>query len=349
MRILSFRLRLFLGAACACLSMAPLPGVTSDLVVAHFTTTSGASSDARAFGDGARLYFDRVNAQGGVVGARIAFEARDAATLDIGSPILLVGAVTRASVEPVVPVLERLQVPLLGPSIEANDAAAIESRYVFYLRPDAVGEIDALLDKVAGLGLRKLAVCAPHEVALAYVPGTPLASLERSAAPVAAQRCDGAEGDIEAAAQAIAAVRPQAVIVGGSTRDATVFVKALRARGSRAMVVTTSGIDSAALSAALAPAARMWVVGGETVPTLRRGKDGGAVSAVTEFLEIRNASGSKLAVSRASLAGFTTAKMAVEAIRRAGATPSGEKVRNALAAMQRFDAERLAANDTTKR
>ena len=46
------------------------------------------------------------------------------------------------------------------------------------------------------------------------------------------------------AAKAIAATRPQAVIVAGSTRDAATFVKTLRAERSNAMILTASAIDT---------------------------------------------------------------------------------------------------------
>src|SRR5437763_4115911 len=257
------RFRALARVAAALLSAPSGLGVAADLVVVHIAPYSGpVAAVGRAYGEGARLYFDRVNANGGVAGARIAFETIDdggraagtakvAATLGSRNPIVIIGTVGSESVTSLLPVLERLQVPLLGPVVDAAAANAIESRYMFYIEPDPVAEIDALFDRAGALGLRKIALCVPRDVLRAYATSRPSSTQRRPPAPVRAERCDGDAAEIEMAAKAIAATRPQAVIVAGSTRDAATFVKTLRAERSNAMVLTASAIDTVALVSAL--------------------------------------------------------------------------------------------------
>src|SRR5439155_19878534 len=117
--------------------------------------------------------------------------AKVAATLGSRSPIVVIGTVGTESVTSLLPVLERLQVPLLGPVVDTAAAKAIESRYVFYIEPDSVSEVDALLGKAWALGLRKIALCVPREVLRAYATGRPSSTRRRAPASVRAERCDG--------------------------------------------------------------------------------------------------------------------------------------------------------------
>jgi len=332
----------------------PSIGVAADLVVAHIAPYSGPDAAlGRAYGEGARLYFDRVNATGGVAGARIVFETHDdggraadtakvAATAGSRNPIIVIGAVGIESVASLAPVLERLQIPLLGPVVGTADAKAIESRYVFYVDPEPVADVDALFGKAGALGLRKIAVCAPRDTLRAYTPGSPISTQHRGPALLATGRCDGDPTEIVAAARSIAATRPQAVIIAGSTRDAVTFVKALRAERGNALVLTASTIDTAALIGALPSSARSWIIAGSSVPGARANSDTPIDSVALEFLAMRKSAGSRIEISHASLAGFSAARIAVEAMRRAGADPSGVDLRNALSDMQRYDAGRLA-------
>jgi branched-chain amino acid transport system substrate-binding protein len=57
---------------------------------------------------------------------------------------------------------------------------------------------------------------------------------------------------------------------------------------------------------------------------------------VQEFLEIRSRSGSPVPLSRTSLAGFVTAKILVEALRRAGMSPTSADVLKALSGPKEF-------------
>ncbi|HEY4138101.1 MAG TPA: ABC transporter substrate-binding protein [Casimicrobiaceae bacterium] len=356
MRTTQFRQN-FLQAAslCAGLLIAADLAAAADLIVAHIAPYSGESAAVgRAYGEGARLYFNHVNAHGGVASARIAFETRDdggqaantakiAATLGPNGPAIVIGVVGIESVQRLLPALESLQIPLLGP-VDAIAATATESRYVFYIERDPITEVDALLAKVRDLGLRKIAVCAPSDTLRAYPPPGALSPRNDTPALVATERCGGTVAAIEAAAQSVAATNAQAVIVAGSTQDAQVFVRALRSRRSHALVVTASSIDAGAVVDALPPQARTWVFGAESMPGAQKNADASLGTALPEFLELRKSAGSKLPVTRSSLAGFISAKVAVEAMRRAGPSPSGADLRNALAGMQRYDAGRLAVD-----
>ncbi|HEX6136357.1 MAG TPA: hypothetical protein VF059_01770 [Casimicrobiaceae bacterium] len=116
------------------------------------------------------------------------------------------------------------------------------------------------------LGLRRIVVCRLGE-------GAGVRSLGAEASPAAWSACDAGPSRIVAAAREVAAADPQAVIVDGAIADAVVFIRALRASGSFAMVVAASSVDPADLARALPPAATMWLAVAQTVRESHAGAD----------------------------------------------------------------------------
>jgi len=316
-----------------------------DLVVVHVAPYSGPGAlVAREYGAGARLYFDHVNAQGGVFGSRVRLVSRDdagdpertsseamAAASD--QPVAFIGAVGTDNVKRMIPALEKLQVPLLGAVVDAAGVSATRDAYVFHVRPGLRQEVNALAGELHALGMRRITLCAGDSAndSPADVPDAAASTI------VTVMRCGGDAGAIVAAARAIAATNAQAVIYAGPPAEAARFVEALRAGDSFAMIVTTSAVDPRLLTRALPRAARSWLAVAESVPNPRAGVHAAAAPIVREFLATREADGSEAPVSRESLAGFMTAKVTIEAIRRAGENPSSLDVRAALDDMHAFD------------
>jgi ABC-type branched-subunit amino acid transport system substrate-binding protein len=328
-----------LSVRCAC---------AADLVVAHIGPSSGPDAAvSRAFGEGAQRYFQRVNLQGGIAGVRITLaskvDSEEAATSDIEAalraekPLMVIGAVGSEGAMKLIPSLERLQIPLLGPLVQSKSVVATNSPFVFRIGPEPAQEIEALLTEVHSLGFRKIALCASLAALHDYRSRAHRPQLPAGFSPIATERCDGSTAQIESAADAIAATRAQAVVFSGSTHDAVIFISALRARGSYAMVVATSSVDSETLARSLPASARVWLAVAESMPSVLPAGPVGRTS--IELLDLARSRGP---LSRATLAGFVTAKLAVEAIRRAGPNASGANVRSVLAGMQRYDVGGIA-------
>jgi len=315
-----------------------------DLVVVHVAPYSGPGAlVASEYGAGARLYFDHVNAQGGVFGSRVRLVSRDdagdpertsseamAAASD--QPVAFIGAVGTDNVKRMIPALEKLRIPLLGAVVDAPGVSATRDAYVFHVRPGLRQEVSALAGELHALGMRNITLCAGDSAddSPADVPDAAASAI------VTVMRCGGDAGAIVVAARAIAATNAQAVIYAGPPAEAATFVEALRAGDSFAMIVTTSAVDPRLLIRALPRAARSWLAVAESVPN-PRGVHAAAAPIVREFLATREEDGSEACVSRESLAGCMTAKVTIEAIRRAGENPSSLDVRAALDDMQAFD------------
>jgi ABC-type branched-subunit amino acid transport system substrate-binding protein len=318
----------------------------AELLVAHVGPYSGSAvAVGTEYGAGAMLYFEHVNGRGGVNGAKIAMAVRDdagdpeltqsqATALMPLRPIAFIGAAGTDNINGLAPLLEKLDVPLVGPMVDLAGVDATAGPGVFHIRPNAQREAEALVGHLRSLGFKKIALCDQRDRSGLRID---LEQLRRGATAkeVVISDCGGDSGDVDAAAGVVTSARAQAVILIGQTTRAAGFVKALRARESYAMIVTSSSVDAAALAAMLSPATKVWLAVAENMPNPQaHARHGEPV--VQEFLDIRARSRSPVVVSRTSLAGFVTAKILVEAIRRAGANPTGADVLRVLSESNDF-------------
>ena len=327
----------------------------ANLMVAHVGPYSGASATAGAdYGAGARLYFDYINGRGGVLGSRIVLAARDdggdpeltqrhAVALIPDKPIAFIGTAGVPNINKLAAILETVQIPLVAPLVDVAGVDATKSRAVFHIQPSPRQEVTAIVSRLRSLGFRKIALCEQGDRPIANVDGEEAEGSDRVATmPLVLPHCGDDSPFAETAVNAIVASRAQAVVFVGQTRPAADFIRALRAKGSFAMVVTSSSVDASTLAATLPSGAKMWLAVAESLPDpgarLRPQSD----SIVREFLEMRATARSPTPLTRTSLAGFVAAKILVEAIRRAGANATSADVLKALRGSQAYDVGGIA-------
>jgi branched-chain amino acid transport system substrate-binding protein len=247
-------LPLLLLAASAVAAPAPLP---RDLVIGQVVDESGDMLEqSRDYVAGARVYFDSVNAQGGVAGRRIALVVKDGggsaprnATLARelierdGAQVLFgnvgdAGVVALAKSGDLARLNMALFAPLAGIEIEGG------SDNIFFLRPAYRAEAVRIVEWFGNIATRRAAV----------VRGGGDFAREAHDAVVARMRAVGIQlvADVElasdgrdaaAAAGKIAASDPSFVLVLADTVVAGQFIKALRALNP---AVTVAGLSNIA-------------------------------------------------------------------------------------------------------
>lgn len=327
----------------------------TNLVVAHVGPYSGASATAGAdYGAGARLYFDYINGHGGVHGGRIVLAARDdggdpeltqrhAVALIPDKPIAFIGTAGVRSVNTLAPILETVQIPLVGPLVDVAGVDATKSRAVFHIQASPRQEVTAIVGRLRSLGFRKIALCEQGDRPTANVDGEETEGSDGVATiPLILPHCGDDSPSAETAVNAVVASRAQAVVFVGQTQPAANFIRALRSRGSFAMVVTSSSVDASTLAATLPSGAKMWLAVAESFPDPSARVRPQTDSIVHEFLAMRTTAQSPTPLTRASLTGFVAAKILVEAIRRAGANATSADVLKALRGSQAYDVGGMA-------
>ena len=294
--------------------------------------------------EGARLYIDAVNARGGVNGQTIelisvddAFDPKqtvERATELITQRKVLALFLNRGTPhsQALLPVLAQYQVPLVAPSTGAMVLHEPVNRWVFNVRATYQREAAKAVEHLGRIGMTRIAVLQTDDsfgadAAIGALAGFKTAALE----PVVLAKFPRDKPDFTELAREVAKAQAQAVMILGSAGNTANAVKAIRAAGSRAQVVTLSNNASAGFVKLLGEHARGVIVTqvfpnerSLTTPLVREAHD----LAVAQGLQ---------GVTPAMMEGFAAAKVLVEGLRRAGPKPTPTALRDALEGLRNFN------------
>jgi branched-chain amino acid transport system substrate-binding protein len=325
-------------------------------VIAQVTPLSGPQAvTGRAIHAGAKLYFDSVNARGGVRGQRIRFIVRDDAqkpdetvrlikeVIASESPLALLGTVGTSNLEAVIKdgMLKKSRIPMVGAVSGAATVAAGEGMLVVKARYR--DEVDRLFSELSHLDVKRVGLLYQDDGLGKDV----LAGAEESAARygielVVRSRYARNTTDTSAAAAEILAAKPQAVFLGATTAAAIDFVKRYRATGSSGLLYGMSIIDPEALLKSLGRDQARGYAFSAVLPLPTQAKH----PVVREFLALRAAANDP-DLSARSIEGFIAAKALVWAIGRAS-QPTPEALAAALRDPGGFDAGGFTLDFSTR-
>ena len=308
--------------------------------------------------DGAKLWINAVNARGGVNGQKIElvsmddkFEpklAADNARKLVEERNVLALFLTRGTPhnEAIVPILDADNVPLIAPCTGSMTLHQPINRHIFNVRSTYQREAEKALDHLVALGINRIAVISADDSFGTDVQKGIARGFERAKLkPVVALTADRAKPDFGAIVPAIVRAEAQAVMWIGSGSSVSDGVKALRAAGSAAQVVTLSNNASSGFIKSMGDASRGLIVT-QVFPNERSASS----AFVREAMELAKAAGID-AVSPAMLEGYAGAKVLVEGLRRAGRNPTRASLQAALESIQKLDIGGLdvsySANDHT--
>lgn len=293
---------------------------------------------------GAKLYFNAVNAGGGVNGQPIKLVSLD----DKFTPKLAAEnarkLITEHAVialflnrgtphtEAISPLLMEFKLPLVGPSTGAMVLHEPVHPYIFNVRATYQREAERAVQHLGLIGLTRIAILRTDDsfgadVAAGAVKGFAGAGLQ----PVMHETFNRVKPDFSTLAPMVAKTAAQAVVFIGSGAAVSDGTKAIRAAGSKAQIVTMSNNASGGFITQMGENARGTIVS-QVFPNARSI----AAPLVKEAIELAQAQGLD-GVTPAMLEGFAAAKVLVEGLRRAGPAPTREKLLAALNGIRKFD------------
>lgn len=293
---------------------------------------------------GAQLVIDAVNAQGGINGEKIevlrmddAFDVKRAgenARVLIEDKKVVALFMSRGTPhsQAIIPWLDRYDVALIGPSTGAMVLHKPLQKHVFNVRSTYQREAEKAVQHLLTIGVTRIAVVyVTDSFGTDALEGAMTGFKKAKAAPAVSVPADREKPDYAAIVPRIAGANAQAVVWIGSGLAVVDGIKALRAAGSTAQVVTLSNNASSGFIKQLG-AASSGVIVTQVFPNERSiGQP-----MVKEALTLARAKGQS-EVSPAALEGFASAKVLVEALRRAGPKPTRAKIVAALETMRNFD------------
>jgi branched-chain amino acid transport system substrate-binding protein len=324
------RIAMVAALLAACVAGRAQEGVSRNAVVLgqSVALTGPAAALGLPFSQGAKLYFDRVNASGGIGGRRIELLTLDdagnpAATVAntqklLGQGVLsLFGYYGSPQVTAAYPAIKDGDVLLFAPMAAADEFRGALYANVYTLRPGYSEEAAAITRHAETLGARKLAI-------LHAADGESLAALdsaERTMTSLGANLL--IKAPIEAVDKALA-TKPESVLVISDPRGAATAIRELRGKGFRGPIYGFSNTGESLL-AELLGAAGAGVVVVRVVP-----KSDNPRLAVVRDLQADAAAANLGKPNVYMLEGYIAARVYAEALRRAGKDPTRARMRKAI-------------------
>jgi ABC-type branched-subunit amino acid transport system substrate-binding protein len=334
--------------ACAGAQAQALQGLTATtVVIGQSAPLTGANAElGNDIRNGALAYFAKVNAAGGVHGRKI-----ELTTLDDGNKVPQAEANTRKLVEetgvfalfgyasatlsrPALPIVAQHGVPFLGPFTGA-DPMRVFNKYVYNMRGSYAEELEKIVDHFSSLSIRRFAIVYYDDV----VGKENYAAVERALKKrnldvvATAPFKDRAKPDIAAGVKDVAKGNPDVVILTTLYKATADFIRLAHSSGIAAQMVSNSFPGASPLAKELGKEGAGVIVATVVPPPGKR-----ALPIVQEYQAAIEKQLGKKDYSFTSLESYIGAKVAVEALRRAGAKPTRESFMQALDGMKEFDA-----------
>lgn len=229
------------------------------------------------------------------------------------------------------------KVPLVGTisgagTIRESPQKNPNNRYMFNVRASYADESDAIINQLVSLGLTNIAVFYQNDgFGLSGLEGVTAALKKHNVTPSAVGTVERNSLDVDAAVKAIAKANPQAVVMVTLFKPTAAFVKAMRKIGQNPQFMTLSPVGADLLANELGKDAR-----GIGISQVMPYPFNDTTPVVREYQRLLQ-SLKKTGYSYYGIEAYVTAKVMVEAIRKAGKDLTREKLVQTLEGMGNTD------------
>ena len=280
---------------------------------------------------GARVYFDQVNAQGGV-GKRLieirnlddGYEpdrcAENTRKLIAEDVFALFGYIGTPTSLAALPLATKDKLPFIAPFTGAMALRDPFNRYAFHVRASYNDETALIVKQLNSLGLKKFAVFYQNDAyGKAGLDGMTLALNGLGLKAVAQATVERNSVDVAKAVQAIVAAAPDAVVQISAYKSCAAFIREARRAGYGGTFYNVSFVGTQALADELGKEGA-----GVVVSQVMPSPYNAARPIAREFVEAIKNAGKDAQTNFSSMEGYVAAKLFVEGLKRAGAKPSRE-------------------------
>jgi branched-chain amino acid transport system substrate-binding protein len=341
-----FKLAVSIFLAAGAAAAAAEPGITPDKIIigqaAGFTgSVAGTVKELTA---GAKVYFDAVNAKGGIHGRKIVLESADDGFDPKKSPEVVRKLIEEKNVfamflsrgtptnEAAYPVLEQHKIPLIGPSTGAMSMYNPPKKYMFPVRASYHSETFKIVPQLVNMGINRIALLyVDDSFGKDALAGVQQALSENKLTAVAVASHARGSVKLDEAVAIIGKADPQAVVMLTVADAGVAFVKQMKQTGRSPVFLTLSNNSSNAFIKNLGEDG--W---GVAVSQVSPYPFSATMPITKEFLDLVKGS-KEVTASYSAMEGFISAKVLVEGLRRAGPKPTREKLIAGLESMNRYD------------
>ncbi|MDB5966201.1 MAG: transporter substrate-binding protein [Polaromonas sp.] len=321
----------------------------AELVIGQVAPLSGVlASTGHQMVVGGRIYFDAVNAQGGVHGAMIrqivvddAYKVDETVRLTremLAKPevVALFGFAGTANVSQLLSdgILDVGGAALVAPYTGGEALRTPFNPWIFHVRAGYADEAEHMVQQLTTLGMNRIAVMYQDDgFGKAGLLGVTNALAKRNLTLAVAAGYERNTDKVEEAVKKIKASDAQAIIMVSVNKSTAAFIKQYREGGGGAQLYSISVVDPAELVklAGLKNAHGLGISQVVPYPYMAN------LPVVREYQALLKKYAPNELVNYTSFEEFVGAKVLVEALRRAGPNPTRSRVVKALESMCSFD------------
>ncbi|WP_341914975.1 ABC transporter substrate-binding protein [Polaromonas sp. YR568] len=287
------------------------------------------------FYQGAKVYFDQVNAQGGVGKRQIEIRnlddgyepdrcAENTRKLIADDVFALFGYIGTPTSLAALPLATKDKVPFIAPFTGAMGLRDPFNKYAFHVRASYNDETGLIVKQLTGLGLKKIAVFYQNDAyGKAGLDGVTLALNGLGLKTVAQATVERNSVDVAKAVQTLIAAAPDAVVQISAYKSCAAFIRAARKAGYGGTFYNVSFVGTQALADELGKDGA-----GVVVSQVMPSPYNAARPIAREFADAVKAAGKDAQANFSSMEGYVAAKLFVEGLKRA----SGKLSRDSLIA-----------------
>jgi ABC-type branched-subunit amino acid transport system substrate-binding protein len=286
---------------------------------------------------GAKVYFDKINKQGGVYGRRIELITRDdkytaslaayntRQLIESEKVFALFGFVGLPTSQAAFPIAAKARIPFFAPMTGGTFLHSTSSRYLFTLRASYADEFAYALHQLSCVGLRKFALVYQRDQYGMAVKHAAESKAKAEAVDLISVDIDADVMNLEPVVDKILAAHSDVVmLLSGNYLISAHIVRALRARGFLGRFYGSSFVGHKALAEELGDLARGLLVT-QVVPFPWRV----SMPLVAEYRKNMSEAGYE-DLTFSSLEGYIAARVLVEGLQRARRDLTREKLIRAL-------------------
>jgi ABC-type branched-subunit amino acid transport system substrate-binding protein len=338
---MSLTRRTFARAAAGSAALLALPTLRAQgeriLLAQSAPFTGPAAQLGIQFHNGAKLYFDQVNAQGGIqrkpveiIKADDGYEpdrcAENTRKLLADDPVALFAYVGTPTSLAALPLATAAKTPFYAPFTGAMGLRQPFNRYAFHLRASYNDETAVIVNQLVQLGRNKIAVFYQNDAyGKAGLDGVTLALQAHNSKPVALATVERNSVEVAQAVKTLVAARPDAIVQIGAYKACAAFIKAAKAAGYGGTFYNVSFVGTQALADELGKDG-LGVVVTQVMPSPYNP----ARAIAREFVDAVKKAGGEHSANFSSMEGYLAAKVMAEALKRGPAKPTKESVVTSL-------------------
>jgi ABC-type branched-subunit amino acid transport system substrate-binding protein len=326
-------------------TLAQAQGVTdTQIVLGQSAALSGPAQElGKDMQLGANLWFNRVNAAGGVNGRKVVLKSLDDGydppraaentrkLINDEKVFALFGYVGTPTSAAALPIFTEAKVPYFGPFTGAESLRVPFNRYIFHVRASYFDETEAIVNHLTAMSVNNIAVFYQNDgYGQAGLAGVERALKKRNLDVAAKATVERNTVEVKKAVEAITAAKPQAVVLISAYKSCAAFIKEMKLAGQNPSFWNVSFVGSKALANELGKDGR-----GVQISQVVPFPWDSTLPVVKEYRRAMEEANAEPGFG--SLEGYIAAKIMTEGLKRAGRKLDRESFIKAMESVRDFD------------